>query len=385
MVKKLQALQSLLLGVILIAGFSATLLIYDWPNRTQPEELPAPDVQDEALPFTGRPMAEEGKQYAIGICYFTREKGAETALAGLLDGLRDLGYVEGKNLTIERREANGEAANINPALEALDAGEGQAVVTLSSPVLSGALTAVRNKPVVFTHVIDPIAAGAGENWNQQRPNVTGIGSFPPLEATLDLFSETFPGQQKLATLYNSGETNSSKVVAKLRELAKERGITFEEKTVATPNDIGPAVKELVAGQPTALYIPGDDTVWQKLDTVLQMAAKAKVPVIIDAPTGVDKPGVLAAVGVGHYFAGKETAEPLAQVLRGMKPANIPMRNYTLERVVLNFDTAEKLGIDFPGPVMILHDPESIPSGSIADQRSPFQPPAATETPEPATQ
>ncbi|MEM1057946.1 MAG: ABC transporter substrate-binding protein [Verrucomicrobiota bacterium] len=380
--RKLRYLQSLLLGSILIAGFSAALLIYDWPNRVRAEPPPtAPgDAADGDAVFSGRPTAEAGRQYRIGVCYYAPEKGAEAALAGLLDGLRDFGYVEGENLTIDRRNASGEVANIGPALEALDAGEGQAIVTLTTPVLVGALEAVSNKPVVFTHVVDPIAAGAGTDWDQPRPNVTGIGSFPPLEATMDFFSQTFPGAQKLATIYNTGETNSSEVVARLRRLCAARGVELTERTVANTQDIATAAEALVAAGPTAIYVPGDNTIWQGLDTLLETAAQGKVPVILDAPAEAGRPGVLAGIGVGHYFAGKETAGPLAEVLRGRPTRAIPMRNYALERVVLNFDTAERLGIDFPGPVMILHDPESIPSGSLAAQRSPFQPPPETPAP-----
>ncbi len=384
---QLRNLQSLLLGLVLIAGFSASLLIYDWESRISAVEEEAAIIEGQAqpeLPYVGRPDAEPGVQYKIGVCYFAEETGAETAFAGLLDGLRNFGYIEGENLTIARRQANGEINLIQPALEALEAGPSQVIVTLTTPVLVGALQVVKDKPIVFTHVIDPIAAGAGTSWDDQRANVTGIGSFPPMEATMDFFSETFPGDQKIATLYNAGEANSTKVVHKLRELCQARGIALTEKTVAATSELAQAAQALVAEEPTAIYVPGDNTVWQGLATVLQTAEAAKIPVIIDAPTEAETPGVLAAIGVGHYFAGKEAAGPLAEVLRGRNPAEIPMRNYTLERVVLNFDTAEKLGIDFPGAIMILHDPEAIPGGSLAEERSPFQAPPAQAEASPAS-
>jgi ABC-type uncharacterized transport system substrate-binding protein len=303
---------------------------------------------------SGKPLAESGHNYQLGLAYFAPEAGFESAQRGLFDGLRELGFVEGANLDVRRVHAQAEMSNIPTMMQTLDAVPVGAVVTFTTPVLAGALAGLRSKPVVCTYVTDPLAAGAGESPERHRPNVTGVGCLPPLAETAEFFRLTLPRLRIMGTLYNPGEANSVRIVGDWRSLCAANGWTLEEMTVASTNEVQQAMQALVARGVDAVYIPGDNTAYQAFGAIVKTAVDGRLPLVVDAPEFM-QPGVLAVVGIGYYHTGRAAAEPLARVLRGESPAAIPIRNVTVKQVLLNHDTARRLGIAFPAAVLRMQE------------------------------
>ncbi|HWI57944.1 MAG TPA: ABC transporter substrate binding protein, partial [Bacillota bacterium] len=182
--------------------------------------------------------------------------------------------------------------------------------------------------------------------------VTGIGSFPPVADALRVLKLTFPGLKRLGTLYNNAEANSVKVVSVLRELCQKEGIELIETTANNTSEVVPAAQSLVARRAEAVYLPGDNTAYQAFDGLVSQLTAGRVPLIIDSPEYGQR-GALAVVGVGYYQSGYAAAEPLARVLAGEKPANIPLRNVTEEQVIFYRDVARKFGITFPPAVLAM--------------------------------
>ena len=172
-----------------------------------------------------------GKGLKIAIAYFAPDPAAELCTDGLLDGLAKAGFIKGRNLEVQTAHAGGEIANIPSMLQNFDNGDADLIVTFTTPCLTAACSTVKKKPVVFTYVFDPIAAGAGTSRTEHLPFITGVGSFPPVAKTIDLLQALVPGVKSVGTLYNSSEANSRKVIAVAREMFKERGIGLEEVVI----------------------------------------------------------------------------------------------------------------------------------------------------------
>ena len=323
-------------------------------DAAQPVRMPAPG-------FAGR-------QHKIGLVYFGPDEGTETAIAGLLDGLRERGLVEGRNLTVQKAHANGEISGIPAVLQLLDSSSVDVIVPFSTPVLTAACAGVHRKPVVFTYCSDPIAAGAGHSFTNHLPFVTGIGSFPPVTEALTAIRLTFPRLKRIGTLYNNAEANSVKVVSVLRELCQEGGLELIEAPANSTSEVVPAAQSLVARKVEVVYLPGDNTAYQAFDGLASQLANGRVPLVIDSPEFLHR-GALAVVGVGYYQSGFAAAEPLARVLAGEKPAAIPLRNVTEKKVAFNQDLARKLGITFPPAVLAMrtaeHQPAPLPRQPLA--------------------
>jgi ABC-type uncharacterized transport system substrate-binding protein len=309
----------------------------------------AQGVHDRSKPAAVTSLSP-GRTYKLGIVYFAPEEGADLVLKAMSETLAQEGFVEGKNLEVKRAHAQGEISNIPALLQNFDSQPMDLIVTLTTPCLTGACAIVKHKPVVFTYVYDPVAAGAGKSATDHLPGVTGVGSFPPVDDTIELIQKLVPGVKSVGTLYNSSEANSRKVVSVARDLFKKRGIKLEEVTVTGTSEILQAAQVLTHRNIQAMWVTGDNTALQGFDGIVKAARDAKLPLIINDPEFTNR-GALACVGLGWYQAGQAAGKLASRVLRGENPSSIPFEEVAIKKVVLNQDVAKTLGITFPPDVL----------------------------------
>ena len=306
-----------------------------------PQRQPAP---------ARRLQPQPGRTYKIGLAYFAPEAGNDACIQGIFDGLRELGFEEGKNLEVRRSHAQAEIVNISALLQNFDSSDVDVILPMSTPVISGACGLVKRKPVVFTYCSDPVAAGAGKSFTNHLPFVTGIGSFPPVQDMVDVIRQAMPGAKSIGTIYNASEANSVKVITVAREIFARAGLKLEEVTVASSAEVLQAAQALAGRSVDAFYIQGDNTVLQGFDAVIKAASDAKLPLFTDDPDSARR-GAVACIGLGYYRPGYAIAKPLARVLLGESPAVIPLENVSEKTVWVNRPLATKLGIQFPAAVL----------------------------------
>lgn len=296
------------------------------------------------------PRALEGRIYKIGLAYFSPDPVGEICRKGMFDGLQSLGFIKDKNLHVRAAHAQGEIANIPTMLQTLDNLGLDLIVSFTTPVLTAAAASVRRTPVVFTEVYDPIAAGVGKTLEEHHPNITGVGSFPPVEATVDVMQRVLPGIKAVGTLYNSSEANSRKVVGVAREIFKKRGIRLEEIAIGGSSEVFQAAQALVLRNIQAIWITGDNTVALAFESVVKVAVDSRMPLIVNDQK-FDQRGVLAAVGIGWEESCKRASNYIARVLGGEKTAGIPFENFARAHFDLNPALARKLGVEIPSDLI----------------------------------
>jgi ABC-type uncharacterized transport system substrate-binding protein len=292
------------------------------------------------------PKPRPGTVYKIGVAYFSSEENQENCLAGFLEGLRAAGFEEGKNLDVTRTHAQGEIANIPSMLKNLESSDRDLIFVMTTPVLGGACSLVKNKPVVFSAVTDPVAAGAGKSLDDHLPGVTGTGSFPPVQDMVNAIRKILPRAKKIGTIYNASEANSVKVIGVARDIFRAAGFTLEEVTVASSSEVGTAAQALVARGVDAIYTQTDNTVMQGFDAVIQVSRDAELPLFTDDPLAARR-GALACVGLGFRQPGVVAGGMAARVLCGESPGSIPMLNVAENVIWLNNDAAGKFAMTFP--------------------------------------
>ena len=285
----------------------------------------------------------------IGLLYFAPEAGAELCMKGLFDGLAQEGFTKDRNLDVISSHAQGEISNIPMLVQNFMTQGVDLIVTLTTPCLSAACTVARNTRIAFMYCYDPVAAGAGKSFSNHLPNVTGVGSFPPVEATVDLIQKLVPGVKAVGTVYNSSEANSVKVMSVAREAFRKRGISLQEVTATNTNEVFQSAQVASYRNVQAMWITGDNTALQGFDAIVNVTTSAKLPLFINDPEFTSR-GALACVGLGWYPAGKAGGVLAARLLRGEDPAGIPFQEVAEQKLVLNQQAANRLGIVFPAEV-----------------------------------
>lgn len=333
-------IQKIINGVVALIVTGSILLLSDLENRkSSPSDKPKAD-QNIGM------RAVEGRIYKIGLTYFGPDPTLEAALVGLWDGLKGLGFVKDSNLVVLAQHANGEMANLQPIHLNMDNQDVDLIVVTSTPGITAAVSAVTKHPMVFSMTYTPLEAGAGKSYTDHLPNITGVGSFPPVEKTFNFIQEILPKTKRIGTLYNSSEINSVKVVEVARNYLKTKGITLIENTVINSSEVYQAASALCMKNIDVLWVSGDNTALQSISGIIKICRENKIPLILNDVDYVEQ-GALAAVGIGWYGTGLYTAPFVARVLNGESPANIPIENYVEEQITVNQEVAKRLSIAIP--------------------------------------
>ncbi|MCX6224969.1 MAG: ABC transporter substrate-binding protein, partial [Bacteroidia bacterium] len=277
------------------------------------------------------------------LCYFAPEASHDELLAGLWTRLKELGFVRDSNLIVKESHANGEISNIAPILLNLDNQQLDLIMVNSTPCVTAALATVKNHPVAFSYCYDPLAAGAGKSLEDHAPGMTGVGSFPPLEKTIQFLLETIPGLKKIGTIYNSSEANSTKVVSVMRQIAEKSGFKLAEMTVVNSSEVLQASQVMASTGVDVIYIPGDNTVRQAFDAVARVCNDHSIPLITNHLSDVGK-GAFAVMGSGWEGVGYHTGDLIGRLLNGASTATIPIENYVNEMVAIDEEKTKSLGL-----------------------------------------
>ena len=304
-----------------------------------------------ALALAGCRRSSRGSgRSRVGLLYFAPEAGAELCMKGLFHGLSQEGFTKDRTLDVISSHAQGEISNIPMLVQNFMSQGVDLIITLTTPCLSGACAVARNTHVVFTYCYDPVAAGAGKSASDHLPNVTGVGSFPPVEATVDLIQKLVPNVKAVGTVYNSSEANSVKVISVGRDTFRKHGISLQEVTVTNTSEVFQAAQVACYRNVQAMWITGDNTALQSFDAIAKATTDAKLPLVINDPEFTSR-GALACVGLGWYPPGKAGGVLAARVLRGEDPASIPFQEVAEQKLILNQQAATRLGITFPPDVL----------------------------------
>jgi putative tryptophan/tyrosine transport system substrate-binding protein len=328
------ALNRLALGLGLIALFSAILLLSDLGHRK---------TASASYPDSGSQAGAATRTMKAAIVYYAPGVATEECVQGLIDGLKESGFEEGKNLEVRKADAQADMMNIPAILQNYDSSDVDLIMT---PCLAGACNNVKHKKVVFTCVSDPIAAGAGKSRAEHLPFVTGVGSFPPVRHMLDLMQKLVPGLRAVGTMYNPAEANSVREQAVAREVYRSRGIRLEQIAISGSSEVLQAVQILAGRDIQAVWAPGDNTVIQGYEGAVKGSQDARLPLFTNACVTLARGG-LACLGVGMKYSSLAAGKLAARVLRGENPTNVPLEEVVVEEIGISRSNAEQLGLAIP--------------------------------------
>lgn len=273
------------------------------------------------------------------------------ALDAVLLGFQD--YLKEKNIaakyTVHNAQANmGTATQIAQQMVGEKADLLVAIATPSAQTCVQALNkapAELKRPLLFTAVTDPVAAGLVKDLEHPDAGITGVSDLLPVKEHIQMVLAFDKDIKTLGLLYNAGEANSKASIAAIKELRDELGFTTVEATASKTADVYQAAKSLV-GRADAIFIPTDNTIIAALESVLKVGVQNKLPVFAADVDSV-KRGAVAAMGFDYYKHGYQTGALAERILHGEQPETIPVQFQEELQLHINTDYARQMGISPP--------------------------------------
>lgn len=279
------------------------------------------DGVEHAAAATGPPNPT-GKKWKIAAVTYVEAGPSEETLAGIKAGFKRSALVEGKDYEISYRSAQGDFAALNGIFDAIATEGADIVVPLATPTLQAAVKKVKNVPVVFTMVANPVIAGAGKSYTDHLPNMTGVAVLAPVDALLDLIQKHFPQYRRIGTLFCPAEANSVDLKDLLEAAAGKRGIKVVTVAVNTPTELTDAAASLASRPIDAIVQISDNITSAGFNAITKAARQAQKPLISLNSTTV-KLGAPIALGRDYFNSGEVTVSMIERVIRGEKPAAMP--------------------------------------------------------------
>lgn len=292
--------------------------------------------------------SDSEKSYTIGISQFAEHGSLDNCREGFLEGLKEEGIEEGKNLTVEVKNAAADQGTAKQIGDGFVSDKVDLVCAIATPSAQAAYNSAMNSdiPVVYTAVTDPVAAKLAKEDGTPAGNVTGTSDELPIKAQLEMIREMLPDAKNIGILYTTSEANSVSALAKYKELAGDYGFTIVDKGIAQTADISLATDELLT-EVDCLTNLTDNTVVASLATILDKANKQNIPVFGSEIEQV-KIGCLAAEGLDYVALGKQTGKMAAEILKGEKKASdMNFETITEPGFYINKKVAENLGVTVP--------------------------------------
>jgi putative tryptophan/tyrosine transport system substrate-binding protein len=276
-------------------------------------------------------------------------------VAAFRKGLGESGYVEGQNVAIEYRFAEGRDDQL-PALAAdLVGRKVDVIVTFGGGAPRAAKAASQTIPIVFAIGGDPIAIGLVASLARPGGNVTGVGWLGGelTSKRLELISELVPHARAIALLVNPNNPGAS-VVREMQEAARTKGVQLPILYAGTESEIDAAFASLVQGNADALVVPAEPFINSRRQQIVALAARHAVPAIYGIREYVAAGGLIS-YGASLTAVYRQAGVYAGTILKGAKPADLPVQQPTKFELVINLKTANALGLTVPQSMLIRAD------------------------------
>jgi len=296
-----------------------------------------------ALVLMATPAMAE-KHITIGISKIVTHPALDALEKGVMDGVTE----RFPKATFDLQNANGELSTAASIAQKFKAENVDIAVGIATPTAQALVNTVKNAPVIYCAVTDPVDAGLIGSYDVGEKNVTGVSDMTPVKEQIQ-FLASVKKIKTLGHIYSSSEANAVRLAQLAEEACRELGITFVPATVSNSAEVKQAVQTIIR-RVDGIYISNDNTVVSALTSITDVAAKHNKPVMSADPSSAETIPVLAAWGFDYYKMGKRTGRLVADVLSGTKPETVPtifMTEPSDIDLLLNLDVAKDLGVTFP--------------------------------------
>ncbi|MFL5086074.1 MAG: ABC transporter substrate-binding protein [Xanthobacteraceae bacterium] len=268
------------------------------------------------------------------------------------DALRDLGYVEGKNIQLEVRSADGQANRLPAVAAELVRSKVDVIVASLTPAVIAAKNATRDVPIVMAPAGDPVATGLIANLARPGANVTGLSATGAelSSKNLELIREIVPTARRVAVLGNYSDPFTKPYREQIQKGAQSMRLDIQSVTVRGPDGLDDAFAAIAREHADAVIIQGS----LPIEPIVAFALKHRLPALSHQKF-VAQAGALASYGASFAERGREIAAYVDRLLKGAKPADLPVQQPSKFELVINLKAAKALSLEIPPTLLALAD------------------------------
>jgi putative tryptophan/tyrosine transport system substrate-binding protein len=309
-----------------------------------------------ALTAAGRSLRAQQKTMPVIGFLGVASPPSEASIAAFRQGLRETGYVEGQNLVIEYRWADYHYDRL-PALAADLVGRKVDLIVASGgiPAALAAKSATSTIPIAFA-VGDPVDLGLVASLARPSGNLTGVSTMAPelSPKRLELLSELVPRVGVIALLVNPNNSNSERIIGDMEEAARTKAVELHILKASNESEIDAAFATLVQQQAGALVVGGDPFFEGRREQFVAVAARHGVPAIYQWREFAEAGGLIS-YGTSFAAVSRQLGVYAGKILKGAKPADLPVQQPTTFELVINLKTAKALGLTVPPSILARAD------------------------------
>jgi putative ABC transport system substrate-binding protein len=298
-----------------------------------------------AAPLVAPGQQPRGKTARVGFLHFVSSPLLDEAFQ---EGLRELGYVEGQNIVIEYRSADGKDERLPGLAAELVRMKVDVIVTASPPATEAAKRATSTVPIVFALSADPVAAGLVASLARPGGNITGLATISAevVGKQLELLKRVAPKVSRVAVLQNPSNPGHALMLPQAEGAARALGVQLQVLKARTPSEIEVAFAAMRSQRADGALVLRDAVFRERRAQIVALAAKSRLPAVYGLREEAEAGGLMAyGASVPQLF--RRAATYVDKILKGAKPADLPVEQPTKFELVINLKTAKALGLTIP--------------------------------------
>lgn len=274
----------------------------------------------------------------------------------VLDGLRQRGYADGRNIIIEYRYAAGKVEQLPSLAADLVDKHVEVILAIGTPAAKAAMAATRTIPIVFARAGDPVGSGLVAGLAHPGGNATGVSILTTDLAgkRLEVLKDAVPRLSRVAVLYEQDFPPGELEIKQLTAAAPSLGVHLDTVGVGSVAALEGALPHITKKSPQALFVGSSGLFGYNYRLILDLALKSRLPALYVRREYVEAGGLIS-YGVSYREMFRLAADYIARILNGSKPADLPVQQPTKIELVINLKTTKALGLTIPPPLLALAD------------------------------
>lgn len=240
---------------------------------------------------------------------------------GFKAALEEEGFIEGKNVTFDRQNAQGEQPNCAIIARKFVDDKVDLIHAISTPNAQATAKITKNIPVVFSSVTDPVKTGIIPKMGKTGTNITGVSDRWPIALQCKMYQDFMPHVKRWGTIYNPGDINVTFHIKEMKETLEGMGAKLIEAHISSSSEVMQAAQSLV-GRVDAIHITSDNTVVSAFEALVKVCNENNIPLFAGDRDSVPR-GAIAAYGLDYFLVGYTAGKMAARILKGEDPGNVP--------------------------------------------------------------